>query len=124
MIKNISRNSHSIHELYVHLVFISKYRKKIFTSTLLKTIESIFRSVCTQFKCDILEFNGENDHIHFILKYPPSIDLSTMVNRLKGTSSRKIKKRFNWSPGYCAVSCGGAPLDIIKEYIKNQSRPK
>lgn len=80
----------------------------------------------------VLEFNGEADHVHVLIEYPPKLSISQMVNALKGVSSRRYgqagyKKPHSeplWSPSYFAVSVGGAPLEILKQYIKNQSRPE
>jgi putative transposase len=80
---------------------------------------------------EIIEFNGESDHVHLLIEYPPKLSISTLVNHLKGVSSRMYRQKgFNcphdvhlWSPSYFAVSVGGAPLAVLKEYIKNQKSP-
>jgi len=75
--------------------------------------------------------NGEDDHVHLLIEYPPKISISSLVNSLKGVSSRLLRrqrpdivkrywKNVLWSPSYFAASCGGAPLDIIKQYIEQQ----
>ena len=78
--------------------------------------------------------NGERDHVHLLITYPPTVSLSKLVNSLKGVSSRLLRKQMDedfetffgphlWSPSYFVASCGGAPLTIIQEYIKNQDSP-
>ncbi len=91
--------------------------------------------VCTQVgkKMDfqVLEINGEEEHIHLLIEYPPKLSISQIVNSLKGVTSRMLRKKYNsiatmqhlWSPSYFAISCGGAPLEKIKEYIENQRKP-
>lgn len=79
----------------------------------------------------IIEFNGESDHVHLLVEYPPKYSISKLVNHLKGVSSRMIRKQFDisphkehlWSPSYFASSSGGAPLDVLKKYIENQEKP-
>jgi len=78
----------------------------------------------------VLEFNGERDHIYVLIEYPPKLSIFQIVNSLKGVSSRLYRKTFPsphkdhlWSPSYCAVSCGDAPLEKIKQYIQNQDTP-
>jgi Transposase and inactivated derivatives len=83
---------------------------------------------------DVGEFNGETDHVHLLVHYPPKVCLSRLVGSLKGVSARRLRQEFPghirkylwgdhfWSPSYFAASCGGAPLSIIKEYIENQKR--
>ncbi len=99
------------------------------------TITVIYRAVCADFETELVEFNGEMDHVHLLVHYPPKVALSRLVGSLKGVSARRLRQEFPghirkylwsdhfWSPFYFAASCGGAPLSIIKEYIENQKRP-
>ncbi len=86
------------------------------------------------FDAVLIEFNGEDDHVHLLINYPPKVAISNLVNSLKGLSSRHLRKDFPeiknklwgdslWSPSYFASSCGGAPLEIIKQYIEQQQSP-
>lgn len=131
---NIRTGRHCTFKLHVHLVFVTKYRKKVFTDSILKDLESIFERVCQDFETELVEINGETDHVHLLLNYPPKVSISKLVNSLKGVSSRRIRKQHPeltqyywkgglWSPSYFAGSCGGAPLSIIKQYIEQQNRP-
>ncbi len=130
----IRTGRHCVFKLHVHLVFVTKYRKKVFTSEILKDLYVIFQDVCQNFETEIIEMNGESEHIHLLLNYPPKVSISKLVNSLKGVSSRLIRKQHPelkksywkgglWSPSYFASSCGGAPLSIIKQYIEQQNRP-
>jgi putative transposase len=121
--------------MHVHLVFVTKYRKKVFTNQILSFMRKIFEEICTTFEAELIEFEGESDHVHLLIYYPPKMSISKLVNSLKGVSSRLLRKHFPlltsyslknqlWSPSYFAGSCGGAPLTIIKQYIENQSTPK
>lgn len=97
--------------------------------------EQAMRGVCETMGAELREFNGEDDHVHLLVHYPPKIPISTLVNRLKGTSAHYLRKQFPdhvrrflwdthfWSPSYFAASCGGAPLSVIAEYIDQQKRP-
>ena len=134
MNRNVRTGRHCIFELYCHMVFVPKYRKNVFTSTSLKLLQSYFTKVCTDFNCVLKEFNGEKDHVHCVVNYPPQVAISKLVNSMKGVSSRRLKKdlpvvkkyywnKVFWSPSYCAVSCGGAPLEVIQQYIEKQRRP-
>lgn len=126
------RERHSVTDLKIHLVCVTKYRKQVFTNESLKLIEESFNTVASKMNFQILEFNGETDHIHILIEYPPKLSISEIVNALKGVSSRrygqaglpKPHKQALWSPSYFAVSVGGAPLEVLKQYIKEQSRPK
>ncbi|MBE9062234.1 IS200/IS605 family transposase [cf. Phormidesmis sp. LEGE 11477] len=125
------RERNSVTNLLCHLVCVTKKRRKIFTSKSLENIEESFRSVAEKMNFEIREFNGESDHVHVLLEYPPKLSISQMVNSLKGVSSRKYRstgfrcptESALWSPSYFCVSVGGAPLEILKQYIENQQRP-
>ncbi|WP_422136233.1 MULTISPECIES: IS200/IS605 family transposase [unclassified Endozoicomonas] len=121
--------------LHAHIIFITKYRGKVFTDGNLKTLEKIFQSVCSDFEVELEEFNGEQDHVHILVNYPPKVAVSKLVNSLKGVSSRRLKqyhpelikpaymKNALWSPSYFAGSVGGAPIEVLKQYIEQQDRP-
>lgn len=131
---DIRTGRHCVFNMHVHLVFVPKYRKYVFDEKALDALEKIFIHVLDQFEADLAEFNGESDHVHLLVNYPPKTTVSKMVNSLKGVSSRKLRQQIPdlkkiywkgilWSPSYFASSCGGAPLDMIKQYIEKQQRP-
>lgn len=90
------------------------------------------KTVAKSMDFGIIEMEGESDHVHLLIEIPPKLSISQVVNALKGVSSRMLRKEYEelrrnkalWSPSYFAVSCGGAPIEIIKSYIKNQEVPK
>jgi putative transposase len=132
MSTNLRRERHSITDLKIHLVCVTKYRKPIFTSQSLALIEKSFNEVSEKMNFKIQEFNGEADHVHALIEYPPKLSISQIVNALKGVSSRRygqegLKKPLGkdalWSPSYFASSIGGAPLEVLKKYIQNQLKP-
>ena len=132
---DIRRGRSVVHNLHVHLVFVTKYRHGVFNAQMLNRCEEVMRAVCRDFGAHLHEFNGEEDHVHLLVRYPPSVAISRLVNSLKGVSSRRLREenvgRVNragmgghlWSPSYFAGSCGGAPLAIVTDYIAQQKRP-
>lgn len=134
-VNSIRTGRHCVFLLHVHLVFVTKYRRGVFTKAILDDLKEIFASVCHDFEAELVEFNGEDDHVHLLVTYPPKIAISALVNSLKGVSSRLIrKKRYPsiqkklwggslWSPSYFAGSCGGAPISILRQYIEDQRTP-
>lgn len=102
---------------------------------MLTRCEAIMRDVCEKFEVELREFNGEGDHVHLLVHYPPKIALSKLVNSLKGVSSRYLRAEYTgrinrigmgstfWAPSYFVGSRGGAPLSIVREYTENQKRP-
>lgn len=131
----IRRGRNCVFNMHVHLVFVAKYRKAIFTKAILKELSEIFQSVCKDFGATLVEFEGEKDHVHLLVNYPPKVSVSRLVNSLKGVSSRMLRKNQHptirrafwkdvlWSPSYFAGSCGGASIDVIRKYIENQNAP-
>jgi putative transposase len=121
--------------MHVHLVFVTKYRHGAFTKRVLENLRLIFADVCADFEAELTEFDGEDDHVHLLVVYPPKVAVSSLVNSLKGVSSRLIRKKnypelrkkfFGnalWSPSYFAGSCGGAPISVLRQYIENQRSP-
>jgi len=132
---DVRTGRHVVHNLHAHLVFVTKYRREALTDAMLTRTEEIMREVCQDFEAELKQFNGEQDHVHLLVHYPPKVQLSKLVNSLKGVSSRRLRQEYDahvrrhlwgghfWSGSYFAGSCGGAPLTAVKQYIENQQRP-
>ena len=98
-------------------------------------MEEIMSSVCLDFESELVEFNGESNHVHLLVNFPPKVSVSRLVNSLKGVSARRLRQDFPelqqhywranklWSGSYFAGSVGGAPLSILRQYIEQQNRP-
>ncbi len=123
-------------------MFVTKYRRGVFDDAMLKRCEEIMREVCENFETELRQFNGEADHVHLLVHYPPKIALSKLINgggelgdSLKGVTSRYLRAEYTgrinrtgmgsvfWSRSYFASLCGGAPLEIVRHYIEGQKRP-
>ncbi len=132
---DIRRGRTVVYHLHAHLVFVTKYRRGVMNDEMLTRCEEIMRKVCQDFETELTDFNGETDHLHLLVRYPPKVALSGLVNSLKGVSARRLRAEFTgrtnpaimhghfWSPSYFAASCGGAPLKMVKDYIEQQKRP-
>jgi putative transposase len=124
---------HCVFSLHLHLVLVTKYRRRCIDAPILARLKGIFTKLCEQWECELMEFNGEPDHVHLLLSVNPKVAPSTMVNNFKTVSSRLIRKEFKakvdrhyrkpvfWSRSYCVISCGGAPLSVLKQYVENQA---
>jgi putative transposase len=114
---------------------VTKYRRKIFNKTMIEYMKTLFQDICLGFEAQLIEFDGEDDHVHLLVHYPPKLAISKLVNSLKGVSSRQLRREFAkqiekyywkgvlWSPSYFAGSCGGAPITVIRKYIEQQQTP-
>lgn len=127
---------HAKYLLHAHLVFTPKFRKKIFIKAHLELMKEVFEGVCKNMDSELVEFDGERDHVHLLVLYPPRISIAVLVNSLKGVSSRMLRKEFPefkkaywgdgvalWSRSYFAASVGGAPIEILRQYIEQQNTP-
>ena len=130
----LRRGRRVVYQMHCHLVFLPRYRNNVFDEKSLESLHKIFRIVCADFETDLIEFNGEKDHVHLLVNYPPKVSISGLVNSLKGVSSRRLRqerpdiankyyKGGLWSPSYFAGSVGGAPISVLKKYIQDQNRP-
>jgi REP-associated tyrosine transposase len=133
---NYRSHWHCVYHLKYHLVLVTKYRRKCFTKSLLLRLEEICNEQCRMWGMELAEFGGEADHIHLLLDMHPNIMPSRFVNSLKTVTSRLLRKEFSkhlskfywkpvlWTRAYCLITAGGAPIDVLKKYIQNQSEPK
>lgn len=133
----IQKSRHATHLLHAHLVFVTKYRYNILAKEHIDYIGNVFKRTMDEMGGILEEFDGENNHVHLLIQYPPKHSISVIVNNLKGRSSRllrrdmpNIKERYwgngsaLWHRSYFAGSVGGAPLEIIKQYIQQQDTPE
>ncbi|MGO3768946.1 IS200/IS605 family transposase [Halomonas sp. AOP42-D1-22] len=126
---------HCVYDMKYHLVLVTKYRRKCFTAEILDRLEAIARELCLKWEVEVLEFSGEADHVHLLLGLNPTIQPSKLVNSLKTVTSRRLRVEFTehlaqfywkpvlWSRAYCLLTAGGAPIEVLRDYIENQDRP-
>jgi len=125
----------SVSDLKVHLVLCTKYRRKAFTGEMLSRLHVVMEELLIKWDCKLVEFNGEEDHVHLLFQYHPDVELSKLVNNLKSVSSRKLRQEFAehlekfywkdvfWSGSYFVASCGGVTVSTLRKYIENQESP-
>ena len=123
---------HSVSRITIQLVCVTKYRRKVLDPAALAWLGQHFAKVCETMRCELLACGGEADHVHILIEYPPTVPVSVLVNALKGTSSRLLRKergdiarRYRddaalWSPSYLAASTGSDTLDVVKRYVEQQ----
>ena len=134
MYEDTIRKRHSVTLLYVHLVFTTKYGRKVLTGQHIEDLSWAFKHVCAKHGCELEQFDGKRDHVHLLVKYPPRISVSWLANQLKATGSRRLRglhpdlRRLSkssalWSRSYFACSAGGAPIEVLRQYIEQQETP-
>ncbi len=135
MSSNYNKGFRSVYSLTVHIVFVTKYRRKVITSEMLQQLNKIFDETCQKWECELVEFNGEVDHVHLLITFNPKVQLSKFIANLKTVSSRLIPRDFAeelarfyrkpvlWTGSYFVASCGGVTIEQLKQYVEHQSTP-
>lgn len=132
----VRKGSHSVFSVRLHFVFVTHYRRKVLNAEMLNRLKQMIEQVSNKMDCQLIEFNGESDHIHILLDFHPKNSIAAVVGSLKSATARMLKKEFPeevkkyywgkvsfWSNSYYVSSCGGAPIEVLKKYIQNQQSP-
>jgi putative transposase len=118
--------------LRLHIVLVTKYRRKVLTPKVLSYAEKVFSGILESWRCSLIEFGGEEDHVHLLIDIHPALNLSTLINNLKSASSRRIRnevpdhiKRFYskpvfWHRAYFAGTAGKVTLETVRRYVMQQ----
>ena len=128
---DLDTNNHSVFKLNYHLILVVKYRRKVIDNPISDRLSEIFKNIGSTYHVTIQEWNHDHDHIHVLFTAKPNTELSKFINAYKSASSRRMKnefpqirkklwKEYFWSPSYCLLTVGGAPLDVLKKYIQTQ----
>ena len=129
----LDSNAHSVFMLRYHLVFVVKYRRQVFDDEISNRARDIFEYIAPNYNITLEEWNHDKDHVHILFKAHPNTEISKFINAYKSASSRLLKKEFPqireklwketfWSQSFCLLTMGGAPIEVIKEYIESQGQ--
>ena len=127
----LDTNNHSVYLLNYHLIFVVKYRKQVINGDVSIRLKEIFEKIALNHGINLQEWNHDKDHVHILFRSQPKTEISKFINAYKSASSRLIKKEFPevknklwkeffWSRSFCLLTTGGAPLEVIKQYIQSQ----
>ena len=129
--KHYRHGAHTTYDLKVHLVWVPKYRKHVLIGEVAIRVRDGLRPIASEHELAILSGKVAKDHVHLLIAYHPRQDLSTLVQYLKGISSRILLQEFAhlrkkfwgrhlWARGYFAVSSGTITDEMIADYINEQ----
>lgn len=125
-------SSHAVYSIKLHIILVTKYRRKTLSESLLHYLETAFSEILTAWRCELLEFGGENDHVHLLIDVHPALNVSVLINNLKTASARRARNRFAdhlapfyskplfWHRAYFVSSVGSASLETVKAYVQAQ----
>ena len=129
----LDSNAHSVFSLHYYLVLVVKYRRNVFDNMISKFARDMFIRIGSSYHITLIQWNHDKDHVHIMFKAHPKTELTKFINAYKSASSRLIKKEFPnvrkylwkemfWSKSFCLLTTGGAPIEVIKQYIENQGK--
>ena len=133
--ENYRKTSHSLYDCKYHIVWITKYRKKVLLGLVAERVRELIRQICKEHDVEIIKGHVSKDHVHMFVSVPPQMAISKLVQYLKGKSSYKLMQenkqisrefwgRHMWGRGYFVATSGNVTDEIIMEYIKNQDVEK
>lgn len=128
------KNRRGTFNLTVHIIFVTKYRRKVLTNEMLQSLEKYFTDILSKWNSYFVEFNGESDHVHLLISYTPDKRLSDLIGNLKSSSCKNLwrdypelsntyRKKVLWTPSYFVASCGGVTIEQLEKYVQSQDRP-
>ena len=131
----LENNNHSVFALFYHLILVTKYRRNVIDDAVSDRLREIFDYIAPTYKITVQEWNHDSDHLHILFRAHPKSEISKFLNAYKAASSRLIKKEFPyicdklwqgffWSRSFCLLTAGGAPLEVMKQYIESQGEKK
>lgn len=132
---NLKTSGHAAYALQTHIVFATKYRHCCLTAEMLGTMKAQVEQLCLKWRCELLEFNGEADHVHLLVSSHPTVAVSSLVTNLKMVTARRMRSEFArhlkpyywkpvfWAASYAAFSVGAADLKTVIQYIRDQASP-
>lgn len=133
---NYTKSNRSVYRLTVHIVFVTKYRRKTITDEILTRLNQICADTCIKWECSLIEFNGELDHIHLLVDLNPKVAPVKLIANIKTVTSRLIRQEFAghlekfygdkkvfWTGSYFIASCGGVTIEQLKSYVQDHAYP-
>ena len=129
--REMDNNAHSVFLLYYHLIMVTKYIRKVINDDISARGKEIFEYIAPNYGIILEEWNHDKDHVHVMFRAQPKSAISKFINAYKSASSRLLKKEYPeireklwkgafWSQSFCLLTAGGAPVEVIREYIESQ----
>ena len=129
-------SARSVSDMKAHLVLTTKYRKRVLTGEMIDRLRDVITDLCEKWDCKVIEFNGEDNHIHLLFQYYPQMELPKFIGNIKSVTSRRLRQEFSqeinrvywkqvlWNESYFIASCGGVTISVLKKYIEGQNTPR
>lgn len=133
--KKFDNNNHSVFKLNFHLILVIKYRRNVLDDTMSNRLKDIYINISKNYNISLQSWNHDRDHVHILFKAHPNSEISKFINAYKSASSRLIKNEFPnikkflwkeafWSKSFLLLTTGGAPIEVLNEYIETQGEDR
>lgn len=131
----LKSSGHAIYSMQYHLIFVTKYRHPCLNAAMLDRCRDILSTICTDWRCELIEFNGESDHVHALIEGHPSVVMAQLVRTLKTVTARLLRSEYAdilrpyywkpvlWAGSYALFTVGSADVETVKKYIQQQESP-
>ena len=126
---NYKCNNNITYSCKYHVIWCSKYRRKVLVEEVGQRLKELIVGVASELRVDIIEMEIMPDHVHLLLEVAPQFGIHRAVKNIKGKTSRILRAEFIslrtrlpslWTNSYFVATVGGAPLEVIKQYIESQ----
>lgn len=129
MMLGYKSNNNVVYSSKYHVVWCPKYRRKVLEGPIAVRCAQLIRKIATRYRADIIALEMMPDHVHLLVEVDPQFGIHRLVKNIKGASSHQLRKEFPnlrsrlpslWTNSYFVSTVGGAPLEVIKQYVENQ----
>ena len=129
MMLGYKSNNNVVYSSKYHVIWCPKYRRKVLVGDVAKRLEEIIRKTALRYRADIIALEIMPDHVHMLCEVDPQFGIHRFVKNIKGVTSHDLRKEFIslklrlpslWTDSYFVSTVGGAPLEVIKQYVENQ----
>lgn len=127
--EQLKSNNNVVFSCKYHVIWCPKYRRKVLEEKIAIRLKELIRLKASEFQSEIIELEVMPDHVHLLVEVDPQFGIHRLVKNIKGYTSRMLRQEFKtlrtrlptlWTNSYCVITCGGAPLSVIKKYIEQQ----
>lgn len=122
-------NNNVVYSSKYHVAWCPKYRRKVLVDKIAKRLEEVIRKAASRYRAEVMALELMPDHVHLLVEVDPQFGIHRLVKNIKGVSSHVLRKEFDtlrsrlpslWTNSYFVSTVGGAPLEVIKQYVENQ----
>lgn len=126
---NYKSNNNVVFSCKYHIIWCPKYRRRVLTNGIDRRLKDIIKNVCDTLKAELIELEVMPDHVHLLAEIDPQFGVHRLIKNIKGKSSRILRSEFGilksklptlWTNSYFVSTVGGAPLEVIKQYVEQQ----